>query len=52
MRVEVNVFVSTMSAPAARYSAWISWITSGRDRFRMSLFPFRSLAVPCSRSPR
>ena len=40
--VELKVLVSMMSAPASRYSAWISAITSGRVSTSTSLLPLRS----------
>jgi hypothetical protein len=34
-----KVFVSTQSAPASKYRAWMSATTSGRERLRTSEFP-------------
>src|SRR5210317_1659069 len=50
--VELKVFVSMMSAPAARYAEWISSITSGRVITRMSLLPLRSWVWFLYLSPR
>ena len=38
--VALNVFVSMMSLPAARYDLCISKMMSGEVRFKTSLFPF------------
>jgi hypothetical protein len=42
MRVPLKVLVSMMSAPAARYSPWMSAMTSGRVSTSRSLLPLRS----------
>ena len=44
MAVPLNVLVSMMSAPASRYCAWMSAMTSGRVSTSTSLLPFRSCA--------
>ena len=41
----LNVLVSMMSAPASRYCAWISSMTSGRVSTSRSLSPLRSLRM-------
>jgi len=50
--VALNVFVSTMSAPAAKYARWIPAITSGRVKASRSLHPFKGLGWSRNRSPR
>ncbi len=41
VRLAPNVFVSTQSTPASKYSEWTERTMSGRVRFRISLQPSR-----------
>jgi hypothetical protein len=50
--VAENVFVSTTSAPARKYSSWMERIMSGWVRTRRSLLPLTSLGQSLNRSPR
>ena len=52
MLVALNVLVSMMSAPAAKYSRSMPAITSGCVNTKMSLLPLMSCGQSLKRSPR
>ncbi len=52
MACALNVQVSMMSAPASKYSRWMSAMTSGRVRTRMSLSPSSLTGWSRNSSPR
>jgi hypothetical protein len=52
MALALKVFVSTMSAPASRYSRWIPAMMSGWVIVNRSLLPRRSLGQSANLSPR